>query len=217
MWPSLLAWVDDHNGAVVAIATCVNVIVAAFYAVVTVGLWRVAGRTLALNQQAVTDTRTQAEAAAAAATAATEQARIAQRMFEATHRPYIAITPQAPDVPSMDAIVARFMLDNRGAVPAVLTRWKHDVRQGSAIVEQQDYTAGPNAALTVFPGLSHPATLEIPTPNQAALRVGREAMRFEIAIDYRGFGDRDYRTTIVTEFRFTPQRQIYETLETRFE
>jgi len=213
----LLAWLDDHNGAVVAIATGVNVIVAAFYAVVTVGIWRVASRALALNQLAVSDTHVQAEGAAAAATAVTEQARIAQRMFEATHRPYIAITPQSPKVRSMDAVVARFTLENHGAVPAVRTRWRHDVRQGGAVVEQQDYTVGPNAAFTAFPGLSHTSTLELATPNQAALRVGREVMRFEIAIDYRGLGDRDYRTTIVTEFRFTPQRQIYETLETRFE
>ena len=61
----LLAWLDQHNGAVVAIATVLNVLVATVYAFFTWGLWR----------------------------QAQHQANQARAMFEATNRPWLSIEP----------------------------------------------------------------------------------------------------------------------------
>jgi len=40
VWHQILTWLDQHNGAVVAVATVVNVLVAIVYAFFTWGLWR---------------------------------------------------------------------------------------------------------------------------------------------------------------------------------
>jgi hypothetical protein len=65
MWQQILAWLDQHNGAVVAIATVLNVLVAIVYAFFTWRLWR----------------------------QARHQATQTRAMFEATNRAWLSIEP----------------------------------------------------------------------------------------------------------------------------
>lgn len=219
-----LAWLDQHNGAVVAVATVVNVIVAAVYALFTYGLWRLARQTLGLTQQSMVDTHIQADASTAAANAAMEQARVTEQMFEGGNRPYLVIlSSQQPERRNyanssrMD-VVARFSLENRGSVPAVLTSWRLEARTGQQLLAPPYHRKGPDLVLAVFPGGAHPMPeIKIDIADRDVYYREHKSILFEAEARYEGLARRSYSTRVVTEFMFSPEEMRYETREIRFE
>src|SRR2546422_4444160 len=90
-----MAWLDQHNGAVVAVATVLNVLVAIVYAFFTWGLWRQAKR----------------------------QARQTRAMFEATNRPWLSIEPIRRYGFSESGVRLDFHFRNHWHRPAVADTW----------------------------------------------------------------------------------------------
>ncbi|MBI4269034.1 MAG: hypothetical protein HY615_01760 [Candidatus Rokubacteria bacterium] len=226
----LLAWLDKHNGAVVAVATAVNVLVAAFYAFVTWRLWRVAAdqaavsrRALETSQAMAVSARAQVDASTTAARAAEEQARVTQQTFEASNRPYLVITSQEPERrnhpnSSRMAVVARFALENRGSVPGILKSWRLEARTGRQVLAQPHHRQAPGLALAVVPGGSHPMPeIEVDIADRDPYYREQRSIIFEAEARYEGLAGRPYATRVVTEFTFDKDAMRYETREIKFE
>src|SRR6266851_2727190 len=79
-------------------------------------------------------TRRQASTTQSLLEATNRQDDLIRQTFEASHRPYLAVGAPAPEhkgVPTSPwglQFVASFVLENRGAVPALITRWTGEVR-----------------------------------------------------------------------------------------
>ncbi len=206
----ILDWLDTHNGAVMAVATVLNVLVAATYAFVTWRLWRVAKDQAQTSQQAWIEAHIQAEAAMAAARAANEQADLTRQMFEASHRPYLTII--APDPTFLGDGRIRFIihLENKGTVPGVVTGWHVGVRyRGCKLIEQE--FPEPKITRVVFPGVpERMPLLEISAANAAPIRGSGDAVLVEASVTYRGVGTKTYSTLVVMELISVNEYTMWE-------
>lgn len=219
----LLDWLDTHNGAVIAVATVVNVLVAAAYAFVTWRLWRVARDQAHMSQQVWIEAHLQAEASMAAARAANEQADLIRRMFEASHRPYLAVNATPPDHRSASGqspwalqIVAPFVLENRGTVPAVVTRWTTEVRHGAATLESRDKKQ-PDMVLAVFPGVPHTMHVEVTLLDRRPYFESGHPLVFTVRAEYTGLAGKSYSTRLATELTLTQEAIKFGTREVAFD
>lgn len=213
----LMDWLDKHNGAVIAVATVINVIVAAAYAFVTWGLWKVARSQAATTVNLWTETHIQAEASVATARAAHEQAQVTRRMFEASHRPYVAIMSRYPLSLPDGRLQFSFSLENKGAVPAVVTTWRVAVRMGGKPVVEQIYPEDKVASI-VFPGETESMPpIEISATRAAPMRGSGKPVLVEVRVEYRGVAEPSYSTSLVMEFMSMADATMWQRRSIRLE
>lgn len=163
-----LAWLEAHNGAVVAAATVANVFVAVVYAVFTWGLWR--------------ETR--------------RQATQTREMFEASHRPWLSIEPIRRFGFSMSGVRLDFRLRNHGQGPAFADVWL--IRWGLAPNDTGPVPKAAGTAVNwclVPNGETWAKPLDLMA--DAAREAWLLGVRFEAAVFYRGAGSEEYRTRLV--------------------
>jgi hypothetical protein len=171
-----VSWLQANNGAVIAIATVAGVLVAILYAIFTGGLWK--------------ETR--------------RQAKITQRMFEASHRPYVSINPlwTTGDVDPRTArrgISIEFTLENHGGVPAVVSRWQVVVQHRNVTVAEND--AG-DFSLCIFPGGSEKVRpVKIAAEEAREIWNSPDPVSVDATVRYRGSYDRPYSTRVVAHLR----------------
>ena len=218
----MLDWLDKHNGAVVAIVSIAAVIVASWYAWLTRRVWHEMRRQVDTMQQTLIESHIQSEAALTAANAANSQAEATQQMFEAGNRPYLVITsgdPERRNHPNSSRmiVVGRFVLENRGSVPGVLTSWHLEARTGNNLLARPHHRTAPELVLAVFGGRTHTMPdIEIDIADRDTYYREQRSIFFEAEAHYRGLGDRAYTTRVVTEYVFSNEAMRYETREIRF-
>lgn len=143
------------------------------------------------------------------------QAKITQRMFEASQRPWVSITVPSPTRDDR-RIQWDFWLENKGTVPAVLTAWHVSVSQrGKKIIERLE--SGVEIILAVFPGTQDKMRpVEIRDEPVLAAQRG-EATSVEAVVRDRELGETAYSTRVVYELVLTVERTIWEWREIRLD
>ena len=136
------------------------------------------------------------------------RADLAQQVFEASHRPYVSLTVQwDQSVVGVDLLFFETVFENHGAVPAVISKW--DVR-ASRPDRGIGETGGSQGGLCVFPN----RTLALPVKFEGdGIWPSSLPIRIEASVEYRGAGERTYRTTLATQiangrFEDGPRQEI---------
>ena len=168
VWRQVLAWLDQHNGAVAAVATVLNVVVAIVYAFFTLGLWR----------------------------QARYQASQTRKMFEATNRPWLSIEPKQRFGFSESGVRLDFHLRNRGRGPAFAESWVLRWGLGPNDKGPGPKAGGVSVAWCVLPGADVWAK-PLDLVSDAARGAWSPGVRFEAAVYYRGAGAQEYRSRLV--------------------
>lgn len=162
----------------------VLVAVTGVYAWFTILLWRA--------------TRRQAEAAREQAALARGQAELTRAIFEATHRPEVAVEPVLKQAAHPGLVRLSFRATNHGRQTAIITSW-------SAVLMHSDKAVGVADSLTaniaVFSGASSEALpyVEMKGSGAAALwKSSGSATPHAIRLDleYRGAGPTTYKTEV---------------------
>lgn len=170
----MFAWLDQHNGAVVAVATVLNVLVAIVYAFFTGGLWR----------------------------QARYQASQARAIFEATSRPWLSIEPIQRFGFSEAGVRLDFRLRNHGHEPAFADSWV--LRWGLSSSDRDPVPKDAGSAVTwcVLPSADVWAN-PLDLVSDAARGAWSPGVRFEAAVYYHGAGTREHRTRVVGLLKVT--------------
>ncbi len=185
------AWIESNKDVLAVVLTAFGVLVAlggvavaAFYAYLTRGLLR----------------------------ATKQQADITQRVFEASHRPFLLITAPAPTRLSGD-LHWDFRLENKGPVPAILTAWQLTVRfEGHEIASQA--VADTGVTFAVFPGATEAMEpLHIGNDLTKPASGTSKPMDLEAVVRYRGVGPTLYMTRTVYRYTMGPYNTLWERRE----
>jgi hypothetical protein len=173
---TVIAWLNANSGAVTAIVTAV-------YAFFTILLWWATRRQAWLSNQLATAAGIQAEAAKA-------QADITGLSFEAANRPHIEIRAEENSfLFTTEHYSLRFVLENHGSVPAVLTGWRATVNlaSGQHVVDRPHEPE--DGGICIFPqrqvivALQRGEGPEVPAPEA----------RVDVTVEYRGLPNSSYR------------------------
>jgi hypothetical protein len=142
------------------------------------------------------------------------QATLTQQTFEASHRPYLNVLPQAP------AFVDRhihfvFHLENRGPVPAVVTGWQGVVRYRDQVVPTRP-GGSREVVRVVFPGSQERLGL-VRVGEPDGLRDASHLITVEASVEYRGAGPRQFSTQITMELLATNEVTAWDCREVRLD
>ena len=193
MWRGWLSgawqWLSQNKDAIGSLTAIVGVavaiaaiIVAAIYARLTRRLAEAARNQSALAKELTTETQRQAE--------------VSQRLFEASHRPYLELMLDEAQFGDEEEFIFRFSAKNHGSVPAVQLRWSVVLRDSDGRV-----VADLTSALTqvVFPG----ATVDFEAKRAEGALSSKipQGLRVEARLDYRGPSEREYSTGFTAEWQ----------------
>ena len=181
----LWRWITENKDALTAVGTVagavvtlVVVVVAAIYAVFT--------------RRLVSAARTQAEASL-------KQAQVTQRMFEASHRPYLNVQPSRMLFLGRENFVFAFSLRNRGSLPAALVGWHATLsRNGETVAERRRDEA--DAGVTIFPGYSHEIEFQLGS-GSGVVEPPPSSLEIEVVVEYRGVPESHYTTRLSADTR----------------
>ena len=184
-WEPWITWLNANSAAVVAVAAVVGTAVAAVYAFFTLLLWR----------------------------ATTRQADSMERMYEASHRPWLRLRMSELEESSPQGdIVLEGMVENRGNVVADVVRWTATAsveKRKEVWVENVDSPAASGMGFTfedqplVTETVSDPVGKSLPPDGSLGLRFIIKAgpdtcdpIKIKAVLLYAGVSDRIYRTTV---------------------
>jgi len=193
MWRSWLSgawqWLSQNKDAIVSLAAIVGVgvaiagvIAAAIYARLTRRLAESVRDQSALSKELATETRRQAE--------------VSQRIFEASHRPYLELMLDEAQFGDEEQFIFRFSAKNHGSVPAVQLRWSVVLRDNDGRVVA-DLASG--ITQVVFPRGG--VDFEAKRAEGAFSSKIPQGLRVEARLDYRGPSERDYSTRFTAEWQ----------------
>lgn len=178
--PGPIDWLQSYSEAVIALATVVGVLVAATYAFFTWRLWQ--------------ETRRQAE--------------LTKDIFEATHRPWVAIHPTL----KVGAIQARARLDfrlrNYGTAPAIVTSWSASASWRDSVLETEE--PGSSAiSLCIFPeGEEWAPPLVLIREGAMAAWLDDPPIQLRATVTYRGPAEARYSTSLSCDLRVTSDTDL---------
>jgi len=168
-----LQWLNENSGAVTAVATVAGVLVATAYSVFAAFQWR----------------------------ATKQQADLTQRIFEASHRPYLTTAVLEPtETGTHGRLSFAVVFENVGSVPADITRWEisgtlMDLEQHEHVVDRREplhnpegESLGPHEQAVIE---LHFAGGDLPNPPLP--------FRLRGMIEYRGLTRRIFRTQFDAE------------------
>jgi hypothetical protein len=135
------------------------------------------------------------------------QAALTRQIFEATHRPELAIRPYLRFETNPGFLRLDFKLTNHGSLTATVTDWKAAIRQGETLLAESAPFA---ARLCVFPHAEEDA-LPFEAKGQQARAVwdNNPPVYLRAAVDYRGSNPRgNYSTRLRARLRITGQLEF---------
>ncbi len=150
--------------------------------------------------------------------ATSQQAALTRRILEASHRPYVNVLPQAPAFHD-GHIHFVFHLENRGTVPAMVTRWQVSVRyRGQAVPIERGESR--DVVRVVFPSGAQErlGLVRVVEPNGLRLpgRPG-QVMLVEASVAYHGVGGRQFSTEVLMELFATSEVTAWDCREVRLD
>jgi len=123
------------------------------------------------------------------------QASLTREIFEATHRPHLALRVEVWGQDPIDqrtALQVRPSIKNHGGVPATVVAWQASVVEGTRPLGEQHEATG-NLGLSVFPGreeMSKPLAIRDAQGQQDACNLSRQGqvpvLVLEARVEYRG-------------------------------
>jgi len=193
MWRSWLSgawqWLSQNKDAIVSLAAIVGVgvaiagvIAAAIYARLTRRLAESVRDQSALSKELATETRRQAE--------------VSQRIFEASHRPYLELMLDEAQFGDEEQFIFRFSAKNHGSVPAVQLRWSVVLRDTDGRVVGD---LASRITQVVFPGAA--VDFEAKRSEGAFSSKIPQGLRVEAKLDYRASSEREYSTRFTAEWQ----------------
>jgi hypothetical protein len=193
MWRGWLSdawhWLSQNKDAIGSLTAIVGVavaiagvIVAAIYARLTRRLAEAARDQSALAKEITTETRRQAE--------------VSQRIFEASHRPYLELMLDEAQFGDEEQFIFRFSAKNHGSVPAVQLRWSVVLRDNDGRVVA-DLASG--ITQVVFPGAA--VDFEAKRAEGTFSSKIPQGLRVEARLDYWGSPEREYSTRFTAEWQ----------------
>jgi len=112
------------------------------------------------------------------------QAALTRQIFEATHRPELAIRPYLAFAANPGFVRLDMELINHGSTAATVSGWQASIRQGAALIAKSGDFKGP---LCVFPkGKQKCLPLEAKGQVAAGIWNGVPEVYLEATVDYRG-------------------------------
>jgi hypothetical protein len=135
------------------------------------------------------------------------QAEMTRQIFEATHRPELAVHPCLRFAANPGFVRLDFELMNHGSTTATVTDWNARIRQGDAVLAASDDFAGP---LCVFPqGKEDGRPVEVAGQSAAAVWNGNPAVILEVSVGYRGSNPvATYSTRLRARLRIAGQQDF---------
>ena len=193
MWRGWLSgawhWISLNKDAIGSLTAIVGmavviagVIVAAIYARLTRRLAEAAREESALTKEIATETRRQGE--------------VSQRVFEASHRPYLELMLDEAQFGDEEQFIFRFSAKNHGSVPGVQLRWSVVLRDNDGRVVAD---LASRITQVVFPGAA--VDFEAKRAEGAFSSKIPQGLRVEARLDYRGPSEREYATRFTAEWQ----------------